>query len=238
MTKGKGVAAVRTVVVTGATGGLGAGVVEGLIAAEYDVIGTWIVPEERDRARERFGERVEWVELDVGSPDAVDDLAARLRGEGRPWGVAHLVGGFHAGDPVPGMDLDAFDAQMALNLRSAAVVMRGFLPGMVARSGGRFVSISSRAAVRPFGGGAAYAASKAGVIALTAAASEDVKSAGVTVNCLLPSVIDTPGNRVAMPDADPSEWVAPRQIGVLIGYLLSDGAAAVTGAALPVNGRV
>lgn len=209
-----------------------------MLAAEYDVIGTWLVPEERDRALERFGQRVEWVELDVGSANAVDALAVRLSGEGRPWGVAHLVGGFHSDDPVPGMNLEAFDTQVALNLRSAAIVMRGFLPGMVERGGGRVVAISSRAAVRPFGGGGAYAASKAGVIALTAAASEDVKSGGVTVNCLLPSVIDTPGNRMAMPDADPSEWVAPRQIGELIGYLLSDGGAAVTGAALPVDGRV
>ena len=196
------------------------------------------MPTERDRARERFGDRVQWVQLDVGSPDAVDSLAEELGTRGAPWGVAHLVGGFHAGDPVPGMDLGAFDTQVALNLRTAAVVMRGFLPGMLERGGGRFVAISSRAAVRPFGGGGAYAASKAGVIALTAGASEDVKSSGVTVNCLLPSVIDTSGNRAAMPDADPSDWVSPEQIGELIAHLFSDAGAAITGAAIPVDGRV
>ena len=231
-------AAARAVVVTGATGGLGAGVVEVLLDAGYRVIGTWIVPEERDRAVERFGDRAEWIELDVGAPESVDALAAELGRDGAPWGVAHLVGGFHAGDPVPGMDLAALDTQVALNLRTAAVVMRGFLPGLVERGGGRLVAISSRAAVRPFGGGGAYAASKAALIGLTGAASEDVKASGVTVNCLLPSVIDTLGNRAAMPDADPSDWVAPTQIGELIAYLMSDGGAAVTGAALPVDGRV
>lgn len=228
----------RTVVVTGATGGLGAGVVDALLAASYRVIGTWIVDAERERATERFGDSVELAELDVSSPEDVDGFAQRLGAEGAPWGVAHLVGGFHAGDPVTSLDLEAWDKQVGLNMRASAVAMRGFLPGMVERGGGRFVAISSRAAVQPFSGGAAYAASKAGVIALTAAASEDVKADGVTVNCLLPSVIDTPGNREAMPDDDPSDWVAPKEIGELIAFLMSDGAAAVTGAALPVDGRV
>ena len=91
--------------------------------------------------------------------------------------------------------------------------------------------------MRPFAGSAAYAASKAGLMALVAAAAEDVKHDGVTVNCLLPSVIDTPANRAAQPDADPGRWVRPAEIGHAVAFLLSDGASAVTGAAIPVYGR-
>lgn len=99
------------------------------------------------------------------------------------------------------------------------------------------VAVSSRAALRPFAGSAAYAASKAGLLALVGAAAEDVKHDGVTVNCVLPSVIDTPANRGAQPDADPGRWVRPAEIGETIAFLLSEGASAVTGAAIPVYGR-
>jgi NAD(P)-dependent dehydrogenase (short-subunit alcohol dehydrogenase family) len=147
------------------------------------------------------------------------------------------VGGYHDGDPVDALDLAAWDVQMELNLRSAAITMRAVLPGMVRRRGGRVVAVSTRAAVRPFAGASAYAASKAGLIALVGAASEEVKQDGVTVNCVLPSVIDTPGNRAANPDADASRWVRPEEIGEVLRFLLSPQASAVTGAAIPVYGR-
>jgi NAD(P)-dependent dehydrogenase (short-subunit alcohol dehydrogenase family) len=108
---------------------------------------------------------------------------------------------------------------------------------MQAAGGGRFVAVSSRAAVRPFAGAAAYAASKAAVIALCAAASEEVKHSGVCVNCILPGVIDTPGNRAAMPEADHERWVRPEAIGAVVAFLCSPASSAVTGAAIPVYGR-
>ena len=122
-------------------------------------------------------------------------------------------------------------------MTSAALMMRAMLPGMVSRGGGRVVAVSSRAALRPFAGSAAYAASKAGLIALVGAAAEDVKHDGVTVNCVLPSVIDTPANRGAQPDADAGRWVQPVEIGHVLAFLLSERASAVTGAAIPVYGR-
>ena len=149
----------------------------------------------------------------------------------------HLVGGFHDGDPVADLDLEAWERQFQLNVRSAAVMMRAFLPGMVRRGGGRVVAVGSRAALRPYAGASAYAASKAGLIALVAAASEEVKHDGVTVNCVLPSVIDTPANRTAMGDADHSRWVKPEEIGHVVRFLTSPEASAVTGVALPVYGR-
>jgi NAD(P)-dependent dehydrogenase (short-subunit alcohol dehydrogenase family) len=135
------------------------------------------------------------------------------------------------------MDMAGWDRQFELNLRSTALALRSVLSGMVARGDGRAVAVSSRAARRPFAGASAYAASKAGVIALVEAASEEVRRSGVCVNCVLPSVIDTPANRAAQPDADPSRWVRPEEIGAVIAFLCSRGASAVTGAAIPVYGQ-
>jgi len=227
----------RLVVVTGGTGGLGVGVVGVLLDAGFRVVVTWIVEAERERVAAAYGSRVELVEADVTELGAVEALAARLDGEGGAWGVVHLVGGYRDEDPVAGMAMEEWDRQFDLNLRSAAVVMRGFLPGMVSRGGGRVVAVSSRAALRPFAGAAAYAASKAGVIALVEAVSEEVKHAGICVNCILPSVIDTPANRGAMPDADHGRWVTPREIGEVVRFLCSPESSAVTGAAIRVYGR-
>ena len=225
------------IVVTGGTGGLGIGVCQVLRGSARRLVVTWLVPGERERAEQALGAAVDLREADVTDPASVGALAGELdAGEG-VWAVVHLVGGYRDGDPVATMDLDAWDRQMDLNLRSAAVTMRAFLPGMIRRGGGRVVAVSSRAAVRSFAGAAAYAASKAGLIALVAAASEEVKHDGVTVNCVVPSVINTPANRAAQGQADHSRWVKPEEIGHVIAFLASPEASAVTGAALPVYGR-
>ncbi len=225
------------IVVTGGTGGLGTGVCRVLQETGRPLVVTWIVERERDRAAEALGPGVELREADVADPEATAALAADLDGRGGTWALVHLVGGFHDGDPVAELDLEAWERQFQLNVRSAAVMMRAFLPGMVRRGGGRVVAVGSRAALRPYAGASAYAASKAGLIALVAAASEEVKHDGVTVNCVLPSVIDTPANRAAMGDADHSRWVKPEEIGHVVRFLTSPEASAVTGVALPVYGR-
>ena len=142
--------------------------------------------------------------MDVLSGDELGQLIDRCRPDGI-WALVHLVGGYLDGAPIADMDMGDWDLQLQLNLRSAALALRAALPSMVERGQGRAVAVSSRAARMPFAGAAAYAASKAGVIALVEAASAEVKNAGVCVNCVLPSVIDTPGNRAAQPDADPSQ---------------------------------
>jgi NAD(P)-dependent dehydrogenase (short-subunit alcohol dehydrogenase family) len=225
------------IVVTGGTGGLGLGVCRVLQETGRPLVVTWIVERERQRAADALGAAVDLREADVGDVDAMAALAAELdAGEG-VWALVHLVGGFRDGDPVAALDLGAWELQFELNVRSAAVAMRAFLPGMMRRGGGRVVAVGSRAALRPYAGASAYAASKAGLIALVAAASEEVKHDGVTVNCVLPSVIDTPANRAAMGDADHSRWVKPEEIGHVVRFLASPEASAVTGAALPVYGR-
>jgi NAD(P)-dependent dehydrogenase (short-subunit alcohol dehydrogenase family) len=222
--------------VTGGTGGLGVGVVRALVEADHDVVVTWIVEAELEHFPDELRERCRLERVDVLSGDELGQLIERCRPHGI-WGLVHLVGGYLDGAPITDMDMAGWDLQLQLNLRSAALALRAVLSSMVERGGGRVVAVSSRAARLPFAGAAAYAASKAGLIALVEAASAEVKNSGVCVNCVLPSVIDTPANRAAQPDADPSRWVRPEEIGAVIAFLCSSEASAVVGAAIPVYGR-
>lgn len=227
----------RTVVVTGGTGGLGLAVSQAMVDAGHRTIVTWVVEHEAEHARAALGNWAELRRLDVTDPADAAALAHELdRGTGC-WGLVHLVGGYLGDRPLGQMQPEEWRRQIELNATSAAVMLGAFLPGMVRHGGGRVVTVSSRAALAPFAGASAYAAGKAALIALTAAASEEVKHHGVTVNCVLPSVIDTPGNRSAQPDADTDRWVAPADLAAVIAFLCSDAARAVTGAAIPVYGR-
>jgi NAD(P)-dependent dehydrogenase (short-subunit alcohol dehydrogenase family) len=105
---------------------------------------------------------------------------------------------------------------------------------MIAAKAGRIVNIASRAVVPPAGGFIAYTVSKAGVITLTQALAQEVRRHGIMVNAVLPSTMDTPANRAAMPDADRSGWVSTESVAEVIAYLASDQAAVVSGAAIPV----
>jgi NAD(P)-dependent dehydrogenase (short-subunit alcohol dehydrogenase family) len=129
---------------------------------------------------------------------------------------------------------------MDANLESAQVALRALLPGLVQRKRGSVVLIGSRAGVRPWDapGDAAYAAAKAALTALSQAVAAEVLADGVRVNLILPSTIDTPANREAMPDADHSRWVSTASLGGVIEFLLSERARDISGAALPVYGRV
>jgi NAD(P)-dependent dehydrogenase (short-subunit alcohol dehydrogenase family) len=197
---------------------------------------TWIAERELERFPADLRERCRLERVDVTSEDSLAALVAGCEPQG-VWAMVQLVGGYLDGAPVAGMDMEQWDRQFALNTRSVALGLRAVLPGMVERGGGRAVAVGTRAALRPFAGASAYAASKAAVIALVGAASEEVKRAGVCVNAVLPSVIDTPANRAASPDADPAVWVRPEEIGAVIAFLCSPGASAVTGAAIPVYGK-
>ena len=222
---------------TGGTGGLGLAVSEAMVDAGYRTVVTWVVDGEAERARSVLGDRIELRRLDVTDPVEAGALAAEFDHGSGCWALVHLVGGYLGDRPLGQMTPDEWQRQLDLNATSAAVMMGAFLPGMVARGSGRVVAVSSRAAVAPFAGGSAYAAGKAALIALVQAASQEVKHDGITVNCILPSVIDTPGNRATQPDADTERWVAPTDLAAVIAFLCSDPARAVTGAAIPVYGR-
>jgi NAD(P)-dependent dehydrogenase (short-subunit alcohol dehydrogenase family) len=219
------------VLVAGGTGFLGTAVVRELIRSGRDVVATWIVDEERERLA---SEPVELVEADLFDPDAaeaavaaVDDLEA----------VVDLVGGFADGPKLHETDPKEFERLMRLNLAPAFLLARAAMPRLVERGGGAFVCVSARTALRPYPGGGAYSVAKASVLALVNALDVEYRKEGVRCNAILPSVIDTPANRDAQPDADHSKWVQPEEIAKVVRFLVSSDAAVTSGGAVPVYGR-
>lgn len=150
--------------------------------------------------------------------------------------LVNAAGGFRA-ETLEDGEIGTWDELYAMNLRTAVVATRAALPAILERPGGRIINIGAGAAARARAGMGAYAASKAGVQRLTEALSEELKDRGVTVNAILPGTIDTPRNRLDMPQADFSRWVAPSAIADVIAFLASDEGSAVTGASIPVLGR-
>lgn len=164
---------------------------------------------------------------------AFQQVVARF---GRIDGLVNVAGGF-AWETVESGSLATWDRLYQMNLRTAVVGSQAVLPHLLAK-GGRIVNIGAQASLKAGMGMGAYAASKAGVARLTEALAEELKERGITVNAVLPSIIDTPTNRADMPDAEFDRWVTPVQLAAVIGFLLSDAAEAVTGACIPVSGRV
>jgi NAD(P)-dependent dehydrogenase (short-subunit alcohol dehydrogenase family) len=150
--------------------------------------------------------------------------------------LVNVAGGFRW-ERLEDGDPETWDQLYAMNLRTAVVCCKAALPAMLERGAGRIVNIGAGAAAHATAGMGPYAASKAGVQRLTESLADELKDHGITVNAVLPSVIDTPRNRADMPDADFSRWVPPAAIAEVIAFLASDAAGAVTGAAIPVTGR-
>jgi NAD(P)-dependent dehydrogenase (short-subunit alcohol dehydrogenase family) len=151
--------------------------------------------------------------------------------------LVNVAGGF-SWETIEEGAIDTWDRMYSMNLRTAVASAQAALPHLAKRGGGRIVNVGALASLKAGAGMGAYAASKAGVARFTEALAEEVKERGITVNAVMPSIIDTPANRADMPDADPSRWVSPQALAAVIAFLLSDDAAAITGACLPVAGRV
>ncbi len=223
------------VLVAGGTGALGSAVVRELLDADYDCTLTWIVDAERERSEAELGDRVAFVRADLVDPQggadeavaAVDDLEA----------VVNLVGGFFSGSAAHETAWEDFDRMLRLNLSPAINLARVAMPRMLERGGGSFVSVSARPALRPFARSAADTTAKAAVLAFVRALDADYRTKGIRANAILPSVIDTPANRRAEPDADYSKWVQPVEIARVVRFLVSDDSAVTSGAAIPVYGR-
>jgi NAD(P)-dependent dehydrogenase (short-subunit alcohol dehydrogenase family) len=225
---------VRAVLVAGGTGALGAGVLRELLDSGYPVTATWLVERERERVRGDFGDDVTLVEADLMDPGAVDRAVASVDDLGA---VVNLVGGFASGPKVHETDVEQWESLLRLNLRPGFLLARASMPRLVDAGGGSYVGVSARPALRPFAGAAAYVTSKAAVIAFVQALDADYRKQGVRANAILPSVIDTPANREAEPDADFSKWVKPADIAKVIRFLVSDDSAPTSGAAIPVYGQ-
>ena len=220
-----------TVLVAGGTGFLGTAVVRELLAAGYSITATGVIEREAERLA---AEPVELVHADLFDPDqvgkavdATDDLEA----------VVNLVGGYSEGPLVHETDPDQFDGLMRLNVMPCFLLARAAMPRLIERGGGAFVGVSARPALRPFPGAAGYIASKAAVLALIQALDAEYKRHLIRCNAILPSVIDTPANRSAQPDADYSKWVQPEEIAKVVRFLVSEESGPISGAPVPVYGR-
>jgi NAD(P)-dependent dehydrogenase (short-subunit alcohol dehydrogenase family) len=226
-----------TVIVTGGTGGLGVAVLARLLDDGWRVVAPWIVERELERVERRDG--LELVRADLFEPaDIATVLATAAQDQSAPVrGLVNLVGGFAAGARVAETPIDQFEAQFRLNLRPTYLITQAALPQMVAAGGGSIVCVGTRAALAPFKGAAGYISSKAAVIAFAQAVAVEYRDDFVRCNAILPSVIDTPGNRASMPKADHDRWVKPAEIAGVIAHLLSTDSSPTSGAAIPVYGR-
>ncbi|HEX9480258.1 MAG TPA: SDR family NAD(P)-dependent oxidoreductase [Methylomirabilota bacterium] len=228
----------RVAIVTGGTGALGQAITGALLEAGATVAIPYAVAEERAALEGRLAPELRASLLPVAA-DVTDEAAvtkfvqAVHERHGRVDGLVNAVGGFAGGDLVS-TPLAEWERMMKLNLTSTVIACRAVLPGMIAGGGGRIVNIASRAVLPPQGGFIAYTVSKAAVITLTQALAQEVRPHRITVNAVLPSTMDTPANRRAMSDADRSGWVSTADVASVVAFLLSDRAAALTGASLTV----
>jgi len=222
-----------SVIVSGGTGGLGAAVTATLLEAGWQVVVPYV--DERELERVERHPRLELVAADLFEAAAAASVVAAAGG--RLGALVNLVGGFASGGRVHETPVEDFEEQFRLNLRPAYLLCQAALPRMIEAGGGSIVCVSTRAALQPFSGAAGYIASKAAVLAFVDALAAEYTQDGVRANAILPSVIDTPGNRASQPDADHSRWVAPEQIAQVIAFLCSESSSVTSGAHIPVYGR-
>lgn len=176
--------------------------------------------------------------IDLSQGDAARQaMAAAVAALGGLDALVNVAGGFRW-ETVEAGSIDTWDTMYQMNVRTTLLASQAALPHLLARGAGRIVNIGALASQQASTGMGAYAASKAGVSRLTEALAEELKDKGINVNAVLPSIIDTPVNRADMPGADATRWVQPTQLAQVVSFLLQDASAAVTGALIPVRGRV
>ena len=221
----------KTIVITGALGVLGRAVCHQIAKEGGKVIAI-------DRASDTPPEGVTLAPpVDLGDAQAVKALFSSLATEHGPfYGLINIAGGFSWELVEPG-SIETWDFLYQINVRTAVNACQAILPHM-GSTGGRIVNISAAATSKADAGLGAYTASKSAVSRLTESLAEELKMRDITVNAVMPSIIDTPTNRSDMPDADHSTWVTPEQLADVIAFLVSPSATAVTGALIPVVGRV
>jgi NAD(P)-dependent dehydrogenase (short-subunit alcohol dehydrogenase family) len=222
----------RTVVLTGAAGNLGRAVASafadiGASLALLDVKPGGI----QDSARQVF---VQTDLLDAQSVQAAADQV--LQRFGRIDVLCNLAGGFRMGPPVHETSAQDWDFLFDLNARTLLHTAKAMVPAMLKGGGGKIVNVAAYAAQKGSARMGAYAASKSAVIRLTETMAAELREHNINVNCVLPTILDTPQNRADMPQADPRRWVAPADLAQVIVFLASDAARAIHGAALPVSG--
>ncbi len=229
----------KVVLITGASGALGEAVVRRFAAAGARLALADRRAEPAPGSLDGLPDALFVGGTDVTNADSVEALAARvLHDRGRIDVLLNIAGGWRGGTPVHETPPETWDFLMDLNAKSVFLVCRAVIPAMLAQGGGKIVSVAAKSGLQGAANTAAYNASKSAVIRLTEAMSAELKDRGINVNCVLPTIIDTPANREQMPKADFAKWVAPDALADVLLFLASDAARAIHGAAIPVYGRV
>jgi NAD(P)-dependent dehydrogenase (short-subunit alcohol dehydrogenase family) len=226
----------RHVVVTGGTGALGLAVIEGLLRSGAEVYVPYLHQAEAERFPFRNDARVRLAgPIDLASEA---DVAGFYAGAPSLWASIHLAGGFVAGS-IADTDRAALLRQLEMNFVSCYLCCRAAQPAMRAGGGGRIVTVAARPALEPRQGAgmSAYAASKAAVAAMTQALGEELAKDGILVNAVAPSILDTPANRAAMPNAKHDLWPKVEEVAETILFLASAENRVTRGAVVPVYGR-
>jgi NAD(P)-dependent dehydrogenase (short-subunit alcohol dehydrogenase family) len=219
----------RKILITGATGALGQAVLDKFVGS-----GDHVLAVHAPNQKPASVTGVEWVAADLTQRKSVIDLFARIDDIDA---VVHCAGGFRYG-MADAISAEDFRFLVSLNFEAAYFVASAAIPGMKKRKKGALLFISSLATQNPAAGMSAYAASKAAVNAMVTSLAAELKGDGIRVNAVMPSVIDTPANRKDMPHADPSKWVSAEDIAELLYGLTLAKSKSITGALIPITGRV
>jgi NAD(P)-dependent dehydrogenase (short-subunit alcohol dehydrogenase family) len=227
----------QTVLVTGAAGNLGRAVAEAFFERGANLV---LFGHRQEELTEVYGSAnkrrmlAPANVLDQADVDAA--VASAIERFERIDVLCNIAGGFRMGTPVHETPDEVWQSMLDVNARSVITMARAIVPRMLAAGSGKIVNVAAMAALTGKAGMGAYAASKSATIRLTETMAAELRDKGINVNCVMPSIIDTPQNRAAMPDADPRHWVAPVALAEVILFLASDAARAINGAAVPVVG--
>ncbi|MEP6601829.1 MAG: SDR family NAD(P)-dependent oxidoreductase [Nitrospirota bacterium] len=219
----------KVILLTGASGGLGSVVTPILSGA-----GATLIRVDRMLPQDVIDRRGGFTADVTDETEVTRVVADTVKQAGRIDGLINLVGAFTPGTAVE-TDAAKWQKMLSLNVTSAFLLSRAVIPHMTAGRSGRIIHIAARAALEPFPGAAAYLVAKSALISLIRVLALELEGAGVTVNGILPATIDTPANRESMPQADRSTWVKPESIAQVLVWLMSDEAAAINGALIPVG---
>ena len=231
----------RSVLITGGTGILGSAVTKAYLAQGDTVAVTYLFDNEVERFKQynpELSEDVSFLFANVTEEaDVQKTIQTFLTQFGQLDVLVNIVGGFIGGIPTAELEQDKWDFMMNLNLKSVFLCCKTVIPHMTEKGYGKIVNVSARAGLKGEAGLSAYCVSKGGVRTLTETLAAEVMDAGINVNAIMPSIMDTPANREAMPDEDHSRWVAPTDVAKVICFLTSDDSVIINGAAIPVYGR-
>ena len=227
----------RTAIVTGAFGAFGRVLARTLASQGHRLALVDAAPAAPAEIATGFAGELLLAGVDLTQPQAARAAVATVRERlGEIDTLVNVAGGF-TWQTIEAGDLETWQRMYATNVAAALNACQAVLPGMLGAGRGCIVNVGAAAAARAAAGMGAYTAAKSAVTRLTEALAEEVKDRGVRVNAVLPSIIDTPANRAAMPDADPGRWVPPEALADVVAFLVSDGARAIHGAGIEVRGR-